>query len=65
VAGIPGRDLGVAVGAVTAGILADAAGIRVAIVAVAAITGASRRDVAARMRETNDRSSLSRAVPMT
>jgi hypothetical protein len=45
VAGIPGRDLGVAVGAVTARILADAAGIRVAIVAVAAITAASRLDV--------------------
>jgi MFS family permease len=46
------RDLGFAIGAVTAGILADAAGIRFAILVVAAITAASGLDVAARMRET-------------
>jgi MFS family permease len=59
------RDLGFAVGAVTAGILADAAGIRFAILAVAAITAASGLDVAARMRETLHRAPLPPPVPPT
>ncbi|HUH06881.1 MAG TPA: MFS transporter [Egibacteraceae bacterium] len=46
------RDLGFAVGAVLAGVLADAYGVRVAIVVIAAITAASGADVAIRMRET-------------
>jgi MFS family permease len=46
------RDLGFAVGAVTAGVLADLAGIRTAIVVVAAITALSGVDVAVRMYET-------------
>ena len=47
------RDLGFAVGAVVAGILADAFGIRAAIWAVAALTAASGLVVAQRMYETN------------
>ena len=46
------RDLGFAVGAVGAGLVADAAGIRAAILAVAALTALSGLDVALRMRET-------------
>jgi MFS family permease len=46
------RDLGFAVGAVTAGVVADLAGMRAAIVLVAAITAASGADVAVRMTET-------------
>lgn len=47
------RDLGFAVGAVVAGMLADAFGIRAAIWAVAALTAASGLVVAQRMYETN------------
>ena len=43
------RDLGFAVGGVLAGIIADAAGIRVAIWTVAALTAASGVVVAVRM----------------
>jgi MFS family permease len=50
------RDLGFAVGAVMAGILADAAGMPVAILAVAAVTAASGVVVLVRMRETLPRS---------
>jgi len=46
------RDLGFAVGAVVAGLLADAAGMSVAILAVAGLTAASGVVVLARMRET-------------
>lgn len=49
------RDLGFAVGALTAGILADLAGIRVAIMVIAAITAVSGVDVAVRMYETRRR----------
>jgi MFS family permease len=44
------RDLGFAVGAVAAGLLADAAGIRTAILVVAVVTAASGIDVALRLR---------------
>jgi MFS family permease len=47
------RDIGFAVGAVLAGVLADAYSITVAIVVVAAITAVSGFDVAVRMRETH------------
>ena len=46
------RDLGFAVGAVVAGVLADLAGMTAAIWAVAAVTAASGALVAFRMRET-------------
>ncbi|HET9755193.1 MAG TPA: MFS transporter, partial [Candidatus Limnocylindrales bacterium] len=46
------RDLGVAIGAIVAGILADAAGIPAAILAVAALTAVSGLVVLGRMRET-------------
>lgn len=46
------RDLGFAVGALLAGVLADAFSIATAIVVVAAITAASGVDVGLRMRET-------------
>jgi MFS family permease len=46
------RDLGFAVGALLAGLLADAFSLRTAILVVAAITAASGLDVALRMRET-------------
>lgn len=46
------RDLGFAVGALVAGVVADASGVAAALVVVAAITAASGVDVAARMRET-------------
>ncbi len=49
------RDIGFAVGAVLAGVLADAYGMTTAILVVAVITAASGCDVAARMRETLDR----------
>jgi MFS family permease len=49
------RDVGFAVGAVLAGVLADAYSIATAIVVVAAITAASGVDVALRMRETHPR----------
>ena len=52
------RDIGFAVGAILAGVLADAYSIMVAIVAVAAITAASGVDVAVRMRETHQRAVL-------
>ena len=47
------RDVGFAVGAVLAGVLADLYSIATAIVVVAVITAASGVDVAARMRETH------------
>ena len=47
------RDGGFAVGALLAGLLADAFGIRTAIWAVAALTAASGLIVAARMYETH------------
>ena len=47
------RDGGFAVGALLAGIVADAFGIRAAIWAVAALTAASGLVVAVRMYETN------------
>jgi MFS family permease len=47
------RDLGFAVGAVLAGVLADRFSLRVAILLVAAITALSGIDVALRMRETH------------
>ncbi|SNR74397.1 Predicted arabinose efflux permease, MFS family [Haloechinothrix alba] len=46
------RDIGFAVGAVLAGVLADAFGVATAIVVVAAVTAASGLDVAGRMYET-------------
>jgi MFS family permease len=46
------RDMGFAVGAVVAGLVADAHGLAIAIAAVAAITAGSGADVAVRMRET-------------
>jgi MFS family permease len=46
------RDLGYAVGALLAGILADALGLPSAIWIIAGLTGASGLVVAARMRET-------------
>jgi MFS family permease len=49
------RDVGFAVGAVLAGVLADAWSIATAIVVVALITAASGADVAVRMRETLQR----------
>jgi MFS family permease len=49
------RDFGFAVGAVLAGVLADAYSITTAIVVIAAITGASGIDVAVRMTETHQR----------
>jgi MFS family permease len=56
------RDLGFAVGAVLAGVLADAVSIEFAILVVAAVTAASGIDVSARMRETLHRPPLP-AVP--
>jgi MFS family permease len=50
------RDLGYAVGALLAGVTADALGLRVAIWAVAAITFISGLVVAVRMRDTLRRS---------
>jgi MFS family permease len=52
------RDVGFAVGAVLAGIVADLYSISTAIVVVAAITAASGLDVIVRMRETLPRASL-------
>jgi MFS family permease len=46
------RDLGFAIGAIVAGIVADALGIPAAIAAVAALTAASGLIVLVRMRET-------------
>ena len=58
------RDAGYAVGAIVAGVVADAAGFPAAIVTVAALTGASGVLVAVRMRETilpdSDRGTRSR-----
>jgi MFS family permease len=56
------RDLGYAIGALVAGITADALGLDVAIWLVAAITFASGMVVAVRMRETSDRSMASIAA---
>ena len=55
------RDVGFAVGALLAGVLADAFGIRAAIWAVAALTAASGLVVAVRMYETLHRPSVSLA----
>jgi MFS family permease len=52
------RDVGFAVGAVLAGVLADIYSIETAIVIVAAITAASGVDVIVRLRETLPRASL-------
>jgi MFS family permease len=49
------RDLGFAVGAVLAGVLADLYSLSTAIVVVAVITAVSGADVAVRMRETHPR----------
>jgi MFS family permease len=49
------RDLGFAIGAITAGVLADIAGIRTAIIVIAGITALSGVDVALRMYETRRR----------
>jgi MFS family permease len=49
------RDLGYAVGAITAGLLADAFGMSTAILAVAALTALSGLSVAIRMPETHPR----------
>ncbi|MGK2963322.1 MAG: MFS transporter [Gemmatimonadaceae bacterium] len=46
------RDLGYAVGAIAAGMLADAFGMNTAILAVAGVTAASGLSVAIRMPET-------------
>jgi MFS family permease len=57
------RDSGYAVGAIVAGVIADAAGFSAAIATVAVLTGASGLVVAVRMRETMTRlSSLSTAT---
>jgi MFS family permease len=53
------RDAGFAIGALLAGIIADAFGMRAAIWTVAAITGASGFVVALRMYETHDRAAAS------
>lgn len=52
------RDLGFAVGAVLAGVLADVVSIEFAILIIAGITAASGLDVSARMRETLHRPPL-------
>ena len=57
------RDLGFAVGAIVAGIIADAAGIKSAIWVVAVITAASGLVVLIRMRETHPRRALLAASP--
>jgi MFS family permease len=49
------RDLGFAVGAIVAGIIADAGGMAKAIAVVAVLTAASGLLVLARMRETRPR----------
>jgi MFS family permease len=51
------RDLGFAAGAIVAGLVADAAGVEIAIWAVAALTGLSGLVVLVRMRETRPVSS--------
>jgi MFS family permease len=56
------RDLGFAVGAVLAGVLADLYSLTTAIVVVAAITAASGTDVAIRMRETHPRDARTPAL---
>ena len=57
------RDGGFAVGAITAGVLADAFGIPTAIWTVAALTAASGLLVAARMYETRPRAVPGRSSP--
>ncbi|HUG84922.1 MAG TPA: hypothetical protein VMM13_10175, partial [Euzebya sp.] len=47
------RDIGFAVGAVLAGVLADLYSVAIAIVVVAGITGASGVDIVLRMHETH------------
>jgi len=54
------RDIGFAVGAVLAGVLADIYSISTAIAVVAAVTAASGLDVIFRMRETLPRASLAK-----
>jgi MFS family permease len=49
------RDSGYAVGAIVAGVIADAAGFPAAIITVACLTGLSGIVVAVRMRETMPR----------
>jgi len=58
------RDVGFAVGAVLAGVLADAWSIATAIIVVAVITAASGTDVALRMRETLQRQPTDDDVPV-
>lgn len=57
------RDGGFAVGALTAGLIADAYGIRAAVWAVAALTAVSGVVVAVRMYETHPRSSRAASTP--
>jgi MFS family permease len=57
------RDLGYAVGALIAGVVADLLGLRAAIWTVAAITAASGIIVAIRMYETHQPSSLAAGSP--
>jgi MFS family permease len=59
------RDIGFAVGAVLAGVLADRYSLQVAIVTVAAITAASGVDVALRMAETHPREQRTGAADPT
>jgi MFS family permease len=56
------RDLGYAVGAVTAGFLADAFGMSIAILAVAGLTAVSGLSVAIRMPETHRRTAERKAA---
>jgi predicted MFS family arabinose efflux permease len=58
------RDLGYAIGALLAGITADALGTEAAIWLVAGVTFASGIVVALRMRETKRRSSAPHAVEL-
>ena len=57
------RDAGFAVGALLAGVVADALGVRAAIWTVAALTAASGLVVAVRMYETHQRPALVAAIP--
>jgi MFS family permease len=56
------RDLGFAVGAIVAGVVADLAGMPVAISVIAALTGASGLVVLGRMRETRPRDASDAAM---
>src|SRR5438270_9283649 len=57
------RDAGYAVGAIVAGVIADAAGFPAAIISVAVLTGLSGLLVAVRMRETLVPSAMIRRAP--